>query len=98
MPEEISSVVPLNFQELLNDNSINNLYINGFSMGHTLTEAHLILMEHGKPKAIAQMPLTIVKTLAVGLNNLVSSFEETTKQQVKSLEEIQNSQLEAKKV
>lgn len=78
----------INIQQLLNEDKIANIYVNGFTLGHTLTDSHIVLLEHGQPKAIIQMSLTIAKTLSIALSNLVLSFEKTTNQSVKTLDEL----------
>ncbi len=91
MAEEIQTarLIQANISEVIKEGNVPTFYINGFTIGYSATEAHMILSEHGKIQCVIQLPFPITKSLIAALSTGVSNFEEKTGIKISSLEEIQ---------
>lgn len=61
------------------DPSVNRIYANGFTIGISNADAHIVLSWFGQPLAIVNISYTLAKTLSLKLNKLVEDWEKKTK-------------------
>jgi hypothetical protein len=64
------------------------LYINGFSVGSSLSDIFVIAQTAGTPVALLLMSFTTAKTLAQQLNHLIIEFERVTGQTLLTMDDI----------
>lgn len=62
----------------LRDPEVKRLYANGFTLGLSNADTHIVLQFFGRPIAVVNMSYTLAKTLSGQLNALVRSWEEKT--------------------
>jgi hypothetical protein len=74
---------------------VQRLYINGFSVGMSLSDIYMVVETAGIPSAVILLSFTTAKTLVDTLGKVVSQFEEMTGQKLLTMEDIQKA-LEAK--
>jgi len=68
--------------------TIPNHYFNGFEIGNSLSDMSAILFLEGVPQARLAMSFTTAKTLAENLSAAVRSFEETTKHNIMTMDDV----------
>jgi hypothetical protein len=56
--------------------NVQELYINGFSIGLGVGDVFVIMERNGSPSAILNMSYTVAKTLAAALGNTIAQLEE----------------------
>jgi hypothetical protein len=66
------------------------IYINGFSVGMSLSDIYIYTEIAGSPSAMLLMSFTTAKTLAQHLGQVVADFEEMTGQKLLSMDDIQS--------
>jgi hypothetical protein len=70
--------------------AIPRIYINGFTLGTSLSDVYMLASTAGTPAAVILMSFTTAKTLAKQLGELISDFEKITGQSLLTMEDIQN--------
>ena len=68
-------------------NPIPNFYVNGFTCGYSVSEAHIIFNQHGINSCIVQMSFPALKSLSSALNLVVKNYEEKFEETISNLEE-----------
>lgn len=81
-PPPVSSVVQDHLKQALGTPGVLRLYANGFSLGLTNADAHIILHQFGQPVAILNLSYTLAKTLSLKLGRIVAEWETRTGQQL----------------
>lgn len=61
----------------MKDPAVPKIYINGFGLGLSNADVHLVLQFASQPVAIVNLSFTLAKTLAQRLGRVVSEFEST---------------------
>jgi hypothetical protein len=67
------------------------LYANGFTVGPTMSDMYMIGVLNNSPSFVVNMSFNTAKTLHKALTKLISDFEKTTKEEIKGINEIQES-------
>lgn len=67
------------------------LYANGFAVGPTMGDMYMIGVLNNTPSFVVNMSFNTAKTLKNALDKLISDFESTTKEEIKDINEIQES-------
>jgi hypothetical protein len=75
-------------QGALRDSSISRLYANGFTIGMSNADAHIVLQLFGRPVAVWNLSYTLAKTLAQKLTGLVNEWEKRTGRSVATTDEV----------
>jgi len=67
------------------------LYANGFAVGPTMSDMYILGVLNNSPSFVINMSFNTAKTLKASLDKLISDFENTTKSEIKGINEIQKS-------
>jgi hypothetical protein len=70
------------FENVVLNPSIPKIYANGFTVGYTSADAHVVLQLQGIPQAGISMSLAAAKSLHLILGKLIESYEQKTGQKV----------------
>jgi hypothetical protein len=73
---------------ILDPSSMPKIYINGFSVGMSLSDIYILTEIAGSPSAMLLMSFTTAKTLAQHLMRAVSDFESMTGQSLLTMEDV----------
>lgn len=68
--------------------SIPAVYVNGFTVGFTLSEINVIMLLNDQPFQLVNMSFSTAKTLMEYLKNSLDNYEAKTHQKVLSMEEV----------
>jgi hypothetical protein len=74
--------------DIMQSREVPKLYINGFSIGTSLSDVFVIAQTAGSTSAVLLMSFTTAKTLVRQLGDLVSDFEQMTGQELLTMEDI----------
>jgi hypothetical protein len=77
-PQVPKELEPLAFA--IRDANVKRIYANGFSLGMSNADTHIVLQWFGQPVAIVNLSYTLAKTLSLKLSALMHDWEEKTKQ------------------
>jgi hypothetical protein len=72
----------------LRDPAVQRLYANGFTIGLSNADAHIVLQMFGRPIAVWNLSYTLAKTLGQKLNQLVSEWEQQTGQEIVTTDKV----------
>jgi len=67
---------------------IPRLYMNGFSVGSSLSDMYVLAHTAGTPSALLLMSFTTAKTLAQRLSEMIADFEKMTGQTLLTMDDI----------
>jgi hypothetical protein len=70
------------------DPNVHRIYTNGFTLGITNADAHVVLQWFGRPIAVVNLSYTLAKTLAQRLTKLVEEWELRTRQNLQTTDAI----------
>lgn len=76
-------------QHALQDPAVSRIYANGFTIGMSNADAHVVLQYFGRPVAIVSMSYTLAKTLHEKLGGLVVQWEKSTGQTLQTTDSIE---------
>lgn len=76
-------------QDAFQNDAIPNFYMNGFVSGSGLSDAYLVIQANGKTRAVINMSLSTLKSLAQNLTATIQNVEQKMKQETLTLHEIQ---------
>jgi hypothetical protein len=79
---------PIDVSDILQDDSVVKLYVNGLTVGLSLSDVFVVVNNGPKPVAILQMSLTTAKTMMVSLTGMIEDFEQKTEQPLLTMQEI----------
>jgi len=72
----------------IRDAGVPKLYANGFTLGLTNADTHIVLQLFGRPVAVLSLSYTLAKTLSEKLEKLVTEWEAKTGQQLATTDTI----------
>ena len=78
----------VNIPDLVKDASVPFFFANGFQVGFTFADAHIVFKTHDIPTVVVNMGLPAVKSLYEQLALVIETYNQNTKQNILSLEEI----------
>lgn len=73
--------------DLMKDD-IPSFFSNGFQVGFTMSDAHLIFKAHNEPQFIVNLGLPALKSLYVNIAQLLATYEKVTGEKIISMEEL----------
>ncbi len=79
---------PIDLLDVLRDPSVTKLYVNGLTLGISLSDVFMIVNSGPVPVAVIQMSLTTAKTMMVSLVETIRNFEEQTGQPLLTMQDI----------
>jgi hypothetical protein len=74
----------------LRDPQVSRLYANGFTIGLSNADTHIVLQLFGRPVAVWNLSYTLAKTLAAKLTTLVQDWEKRTGKEIVTTDGIDN--------
>jgi hypothetical protein len=72
----------------LRDPAVVRLYANGFTIGLSNADTHIVLQLFGRPVAVWNLSYTLAKTLAQKLTHLVETWEKQTGHEVVTTDKV----------
>lgn len=76
--------------QILKDPSVIKIYVNGLTVGMSLSDVFMVVNSGPMPSAVIQMSFTTAKTMMQSLTQLITGFEENTGQPLLTMEDIKN--------
>jgi hypothetical protein len=73
----------------INDDSLPQIYFNGFSIATTSGDAILVLKLNEKPIAVLNTSYTLAKTLLVKMGGVLTKYESSTQETILTTDEVQ---------
>jgi hypothetical protein len=81
-------VLPEPLVAALRDPTTQRLYANGFTIGFSNADAHIVLQLFGRPIAVWNLSYTLAKTLAKQLTQLIATWEQATQHRIATTDEV----------
>ena len=72
----------------LRDPGVSRIYANGFTLGLSNADAHIVWQYFGRPIAVVNMSYTLAKTVSLQLQKLVEGWEKKTGQTLQTTDSI----------
>ncbi|MFH1114471.1 MAG: hypothetical protein V1792_11165 [Pseudomonadota bacterium] len=88
MAKTAESVQQIDLIDLLKDPNVAKLYINGLTVGLSLSDVFMVVNSGPMPVAVVQMSFTTAKTMMQTLSQLINDFEKQTEQPLLTMHEI----------
>lgn len=64
------------------------LYVNGFILGHSMSDVTIVCQTNGTPSAVLNMSFTIAKSLAIEMDKIIKNFEKITDHTLLTIDDI----------
>ncbi len=85
---EIQAIINAQIQNIQSDPNVPQLYVNGFTVMNTLTDFRLILTRNDKAVVHLTFSHSTIKSLVGIVSNTLTDFEQKTKSNIQTLEEL----------
>ncbi|MFH0824026.1 MAG: hypothetical protein V2B18_14850 [Pseudomonadota bacterium] len=73
---------------VMQDPNVVKLYVNGLTVGISLSDVFMIVKSGPTPSAVIQMSFTTAKTMMLHLTDLITRFEKDTGQTLLTMEDV----------
>lgn len=86
----LTSDAQVDIQNVVNDPKVLKLYGNGFTFGHSLSDATIVIQLGTTPVALLNLSFIALKTLSVSLADLISQIEANLGEPIKDIATLRN--------